>query len=99
MLMSWPPQYDPAYVPPLDARFWNKELETMDPEEREQRVIIPKLQAQLQYAYEKAPIYRKKWDEVGIKPEDIRSLDDFEQIPFLARDLRDHWQTHRFQRR
>jgi len=86
MLMSWPPQYDPTYVPPLDSRFWNKKIETMDPEEREQTVILPKLQAQLKYAYEKASIYRKKWDEAGIKPEDIRSLEDFEQIPFLTKE-------------
>ncbi|MFQ6122249.1 MAG: phenylacetate--CoA ligase family protein [Dehalococcoidales bacterium] len=58
----------------------------MDPEEREQTVILPKLRAQLKYAYEKAPIYRKKWDEAGIKPEDVRSLEDFEQIPFLTKE-------------
>lgn len=61
-------------------------METMDPEEREQKVILPKLQAQLKYAYEKSPFYKKKWDKAGITPEDIRSLEDFEQIPFVTKD-------------
>jgi phenylacetate-CoA ligase len=86
MLAEWPPRYDRSYTPPPDAKYWHKELETMDPEEREQRVILPKLRAQLKYAYEKAPLYRRKWDEAGVKPEDIRSLEDFEQIPFLTKE-------------
>ena len=52
----------------------------MDTEEREQKVILPKLQAQLEYAYENSPFYRKKWNSAGVKPEDIRSLADFEQM-------------------
>jgi phenylacetate-CoA ligase len=58
----------------------------MDPREREQNVILPKLQAQLKYAYEKSPFYKKKWAEAGIGPEDIQSLEDFEQIPFVTKD-------------
>ena len=86
MLTQWPPQYDRSYVPPPDSKFWNRELETMAPEEREQMVILPKLRAQLKYAYERAPLYKKKWDKAGIKPEDIRSMEDFEQIPFLTKE-------------
>lgn len=86
MLTQWPPRYDSAYIPSPDARYWNERLETMDVEEREQTVILPKLQAQLKYAYEKSALYRRKWDTAGIKPEDIRSLDDFEQIPFLTKE-------------
>ena len=85
-LNEWPPVYDRSYVPSLDSKYWNQELETMDPEEREQKIILPKLQAQLKYAYENSPFYRKKWGKVGIKPEDVRSLADFEQIPFLTKD-------------
>lgn len=86
MLNDWLPRYDRSYIPSPDSRFWNKELETMDPEEREQKIILPKLQAQLKYAYEKSPLYKKKWDRARVKPEDIRSLDDFEQIPFLNKE-------------
>jgi len=86
MLKEWPPRYDPSYIPSPASNFWNKELETMDPEEREQKVILPKLQAQLKYAYEKSPLYRRKWGSASIKPEDIQSLEDFEQIPFLTKE-------------
>lgn len=86
MLKDWPPQYDRSYIPSPDSKFWNKELEIMDPEERERNIILPRLQAQLKYAYEKSPLYRRKWDGAGVKPKDIRSLEDFEQIPFLSKE-------------
>jgi phenylacetate-CoA ligase len=86
MSKEWPPEYDRSYIPSTDSRYWNEELETMDPEEREQKIILPKLQAQLRYAYQTSPFYKKKWDKKGIRPEDIRSLDDFEQIPFLTKE-------------
>ena len=83
---AWPPQYDRSYFPSPNSKFWFKDLETMDPEERERKVILPKLQAQLTYAYKRSPLYKKKWDQAGIKPKDIRSLTDFEQIPLLTKD-------------
>ncbi len=86
MTKTWPPQYDRSYLPSPNSKFWFKDLETMDPEERERKIILPKLQAQLTYAYKRSPLYRKKWDQAGVKPKDIRSLSDFEQIPFLTKE-------------
>ena len=86
MLKEWPPKYDCSYSPSPDSRYWNEEVETMDPEERDQKVILPKLQAQLRYAYGKSPFYKKKYDKAGISPEDIQSFKDFEQIPFLTKE-------------
>ncbi len=86
MSAKWPPEYDRSFVPPPESRYWSETLEIMDPEERDQRVIIPKLQAQLKYAYESSPFYRRKWDEAGIRPEDIRSLEDFERVPLVEKD-------------
>ena len=83
---NWPPEYDLTYVPSPDSPYWNERLETMDPGEREEKVILPKLKAQLKYAYENSPFYRKKWDAAGVKPEDIRSLEDFEHIPFVTKE-------------
>jgi phenylacetate-CoA ligase len=95
MMKEWPPQYDRSYLPSPKARFWFKDLETMDPQEREQKVILPKLQAQLKYAYQRSPLYKKKWDQAGIKPKDIRSLSDFEKIPFLTKDeIRQNQKEH-----
>jgi phenylacetate-CoA ligase len=86
MIKAWPPQYDRSYLPSPNSKFWFKDLETMNPEERERKIILPKLQAQLKYAYKRSPLYRKKWDQAGVKPKDIRSLSDFEQIPFLTKE-------------
>ena len=86
MIKEWPPKYDPYYFPAPESGYWNEELETMDPAVREKELILPKLQAQLKYAYEKSRFYKKKWDHAGIKPDDIRSLEDFEQIPFLTKE-------------
>jgi phenylacetate-CoA ligase len=86
MTKKWPPEYDRSYLPSPNSKFWFKDLETMDPQERERKVILPKLQAQLKYAYQRSPLYKKKWDRAGIKPKDIRSLNDFEEIPFLTKD-------------
>ena len=42
--------------------------------------------------YEKVPFYKKKFDEMGLKPEDIRSLDDITKLPFTTKyDLRDEY--------
>ena len=86
MSTQWPPEYDPKYLPSPDSPYWNEKVETMDPGEREEKVILPKLKAQLKYAYENSPFYRKKWDAAGVKPEDIRSLEDFEHIPFVTKE-------------
>jgi phenylacetate-CoA ligase len=42
------------------------------------------------HAYKGSSFYRKSLDEQGVKPEDIRSLDDLRRLPFTtAEDLRD----------
>jgi len=86
MQKEWPPEYDGMYFPPPDSQYWSRELETMDPEEREKTVILPKLQAQLAYAFDHSPLYRKKWDKAGLGPGDINSLEDFEEIPFVTKE-------------
>jgi len=69
--------------------YWNAELETMDPDEREQTVVLPKLRAQMAYAYKKSSFYKRIWNEAGIEPEDIRSLEDFESVPIITKsDIR-----------
>lgn len=42
--------------------------------------------------YENIPFYRKKLDEAGIRPGDIRTLDDLRRLPFTYKqDLRDNY--------
>ncbi len=36
--------------------------------------------------YEKVPYYKKKMDDLGLKPDDIQSIDDLHKLPFLTKD-------------
>ena len=48
------------------------------------------LQWTVRHAYEGSPVYRAKLEEVGIHPEDIRSLEDLGRLPFtMANDLKE----------
>ncbi len=38
------------------------------------------------HAYNNSPFYKKKLDNAGIRPEDIRSLTDIEHLPFTDKD-------------
>ncbi len=84
-MLQWPPVYDENYIPPDEQRYWFPDLETMDPLERE-RLILQKIKAQMAWAYERSPFYRKKWEQFGIQPEKIRSLEDFQEVPFLTKE-------------
>jgi phenylacetate-CoA ligase len=46
-----------------------------------------KLKVLLEYAYEQVPYYRKLWDEIGLPPSKINSLDDFAKLPILTKDI------------
>ena len=46
----------------------------------------------VKYAYERVPFYKKKFDEIGLKPEDIKTLEDISKIPYTTKtDLRDNY--------
>ncbi len=81
---SFPPQYDSHYIPNPDSRYWFKVRETMPPGDRE-RLIIGRLLEVMAYTYENSPFYRHKWDEAGIHPEYIKSLEDFEKVPVVTK--------------
>ena len=47
--------------------------------------VLEKLKAQIAHNYT-IPFYRKRMDKWGIKPQDVRSFDDFRRIPFMKRE-------------
>ncbi len=50
--------------------------------------ILARLQRQLAYAYESAPFYRRLYDAHGVKPSDIRSLEEFTtRVPVVRKDM------------
>jgi phenylacetate-CoA ligase len=86
---SFPPAYEDTYFPCLESRYWFKVRETMSPVERE-AAILARLKVVCRYAHDNAPFYRRKWDEAGFHPEQLRSLEDFEEkVPVITKkDLR-----------
>ncbi|MBB3869600.1 phenylacetate--CoA ligase [Parageobacillus toebii NBRC 107807] len=53
---------------------------------------LERLQQTVKRVYEHVPFYRKKFDEIGVKPDHIRTLDDLKKLPFTTKkDLRDNY--------
>ncbi|CAG7845677.1 Phenylacetate-coenzyme A ligase [Pseudoclavibacter triregionum] len=62
--------------------------ETMSREELE-ALQLEKLKWTVEHAYENVPMYTKKFDEHGVKPEDLQQLSDLAKFPFTTKeDLR-----------
>ena len=53
---------------------------------------LERLQATVKRVYESVPMYKKRFDEAGIKPDIIKTLDDLSKLPFTVKtDLRDNY--------
>jgi phenylacetate-CoA ligase len=64
---------------------WNQKMETMDiPDLRKNQ--LENLRRLAENVYKNVPFYRKKFDEAGIKPQDIQSLEDVAKLPFTTKD-------------
>jgi phenylacetate-CoA ligase len=71
--------------------YWNQAVECMDREQLYE-LQLKKLKETVKRVYERVPFYKKAFDEKGIKPEDVQSLDDLKRLPFtLKQDLRDNY--------
>ena len=69
--------------------FFNPEFETLSRAEIE-ALQLERLKATVEHCYSGSAFYRKRFDSIGLKPGDIRSLDDLRRIPFTTKqDLRD----------
>ncbi len=68
-------------------RYFEPQVETMSRDRlrarQEERVV-----ELVEYAYGNSAFYRALWDEHGVHPRDIRTLDDFRaRIPFITKDM------------
>lgn len=92
---TFPAAYAEDYLPPAGSRYWFPRRETMLAAERE-RAILERLQQVCRYAWDHAPFYRRKWDEAGFHPSQLKSLEDFEQrVPVVRKaDLRASQAAH-----
>ena len=70
------------------CEYFNPEIETMTRAEIE-ALQLERLQSTVKHCMN-SEFYKKRFEEVGLKPDDIKSLDDIRKIPFTTKqDLRD----------
>ncbi|MDR3651339.1 MAG: phenylacetate--CoA ligase [Paludibacter sp.] len=70
---------------------WNKEIECMS--RAEMRALqSERLKKLVDHVYVNVKFYRKRMDDMGVKPSDIQSIDDIVKLPFTYKtDLRDNY--------
>ena len=70
---------------------FNMEFETL-PREALEAIQLRRLQTTVERVYATVPFYKRKFDEAGILPGDVKSLDDLRRLPFTTKqDLRDNY--------
>ena len=55
--------------------------------ERIREIQLAKLQRQVKHAYTNVAWYRERMDEMGVAPEDIKTLDDVRRLPFTDKSV------------
>jgi len=74
-------------LPPVESVYYDAEIETM-PRSRLEELQLERLMTLLPLAYECSPLIRETWDAAGVRPHEIRTLEDFrERVPFIDKDM------------
>jgi len=72
-------------------KYWDEKFETMQPEEM-RKFQLEHLKKTLKWVYEKIPLYKNTFDEKGVKPDDLKTLEDLAKFPVTVKtDLRDNY--------
>ena len=71
------------------SRYYQEQIEKM-PREEIKAMQSEKLVRQVKHVYEHVPYYRDLMDKKGVRPEDIRGIEDLHKLPFISKsDLRE----------
>jgi len=71
--------------------YYQKDIECM-PREELKKIQDERLVWQVKRMYERVELFRKRMDEKGLKPEDIKGIKDLSKLPFsYKQDLRDYY--------
>lgn len=65
-------------------KYFNEEIETLK-KSRLQQMQLERLKAIVERAYTQNQFYRRLYDEAGVRPADIRALEDLQKLPFLEK--------------
>ena len=70
---------------------WNEKIETM-PLADLKNLQSERLVKLVNYVYQRCAVYKQKIDQAGIKPSDIKTIDDIVKLPFTTKhDMRDYY--------
>lgn len=70
---------------------WNTPAETM-PRSELASLQLARLQSVVRRVADRVPFYRQAFERVGVRPDQIRTLDDLRRLPLTRKsDLRDHY--------
>ena len=70
-------------------KIYNPKMECMSRDERA-ALQSERLRALVRHEYDHVEVYRKRMDDKGVRPEDIRTIEDIRLLPFMEKtDLRD----------
>lgn len=69
----------------MEHIIWDREFECAD-RKKIKELQLERLRHTVQYCYDNVPHYRKKFSEIGLKPEHIKTLRDIEKIPFTTKE-------------
>ena len=69
----------------MQNKYFQPEYETM-PVDEIKKIQTEKLVRQVKYVYENVKYYRDLMDQKGVKPEDIKGIEDLHKLPFLKKD-------------
>ena len=73
----------------MAKKYYQPEIETM-PVEHIKALQSERLVKQVRHVWDHVPYYRKKMEEKGVTPDDIKGIEDLHKLPFLTKDdLRD----------
>ena len=67
------------------SRYYQPEIECASREEI-RRIQSERLVKQVKNVWDNVPMYRKRMEEKGLTPEDIKSVDDLHKLPFIEKD-------------
>jgi phenylacetate-CoA ligase len=75
------------YVGPGSSmdHLFNEKMETI-PQKKLRELQLQRLQYIVHLVYETVPFYKKKFKDLNIKPEDVKTLDDIRKLPFTTKD-------------
>jgi phenylacetate-CoA ligase len=68
------------------GKYWDEEIETL-PRFALEALQLQRLKTHLDFAYRNSGYYRASFDAAGVRPEDLRTLDDLRRFPFVHKQI------------